>query len=339
MRKKLLSMLVLLAAVATGAVAQNYKVSVKEGTEDATSWTITPAEATTTGVAAGTEVKATYGGMKKVKSVRAKKAAAAEPAGNIVDLSTLTADYEAKDGDVLTNATTTYKVTIADGATVTLDGVTISGGSYCIKCAGDATIILKDGTTNTLASTSEEYPALSAGDAGTTLTIQGNTGALNVTSGNYSAGIGGGYSNTDETCGDIRIEGGIITAQGGDGGAGIGSDSNPGGCGNIIITGGTVTATGGADAAGIGNGQMGKCGNITITTGVTSVTATKGSDRANSIGAGYLGTCGTVTIGCTLDTDGNPVGGTTGQVSESPYTYEPNAPANVRQGVQRLERR
>ena len=70
-------MLVLLAAVATGAMAQNYKVSVKEGTEDATSWTIAPAEATTTGVAAGTTVTATYGGTKKVKSVKAKKKAAA----------------------------------------------------------------------------------------------------------------------------------------------------------------------------------------------------------------------------------------------------------------------
>ena len=78
-------MLVLLAAVVTGAVAQTtYKVSVKEGTEDATSWTITPAEATTTGVAAGTEVKATYGGMKKVKSVKAVKAApAVKPAATV----------------------------------------------------------------------------------------------------------------------------------------------------------------------------------------------------------------------------------------------------------------
>ena len=74
MRKRILSMLVLLAAVVTGAVAQtNYKVSVKEGTTDATNWTITPAEATTTGVAAGTEVKATYAGTKKVKSVKAVK--------------------------------------------------------------------------------------------------------------------------------------------------------------------------------------------------------------------------------------------------------------------------
>ena len=67
-------MLVLLMTVATGAVAQTtYKVSVKEGTEDATNWTITPAEATTTGVAAGTEVKATYSGTKHVKSVKAVK--------------------------------------------------------------------------------------------------------------------------------------------------------------------------------------------------------------------------------------------------------------------------
>ena len=38
-KKRFLSMLVLLAAVATGAVAQTtYKVSVKEGTEDASNW-------------------------------------------------------------------------------------------------------------------------------------------------------------------------------------------------------------------------------------------------------------------------------------------------------------
>ena len=83
-KTRFISMLVLLAAVATGAMAQTtYKVSVKEGTEDATSWTIAPDEATTTGVAAGTEVKATYGGTKKVKSVKAKKKAAAAPALNL----------------------------------------------------------------------------------------------------------------------------------------------------------------------------------------------------------------------------------------------------------------
>ena len=77
-------MLVLLAAVVTGAMAQTtYKVSVKEGTEDATSWTIAPPEATTTGVAQGTQVTASYGGVKKVKSVKAVKKAAAAPALNL----------------------------------------------------------------------------------------------------------------------------------------------------------------------------------------------------------------------------------------------------------------
>ena len=76
-KKRILSMLVLLAAVATGAWAQTYKVSVKEGTTDATNWAITPEAATTTGVAAGTTVTATYSGTKKVKSVKAVKKAAA----------------------------------------------------------------------------------------------------------------------------------------------------------------------------------------------------------------------------------------------------------------------
>ncbi len=90
-------MLVLLAAVATGAVAQTtYKVSVKEGTEDANSWTIAPPEATTTGVAQGTEVKATYGGTKKVKSVKAKKKAA-------VAAPTLTLGEMTQGGDPLNN--------------------------------------------------------------------------------------------------------------------------------------------------------------------------------------------------------------------------------------------
>ena len=82
-KKRFLSMLVLLAAVATGAMAQTtYKVSVKEGTDDATSWQgkagsgeyqALPLE----GLEAGTAVSVKYNGTKKVKSVKAKKKAAA----------------------------------------------------------------------------------------------------------------------------------------------------------------------------------------------------------------------------------------------------------------------
>ena len=424
-----------------------YTVTLKEGTEDADNWTITPEEAKTTGVAAGTEITATYSGTKRVKSVKAvKKGGAAPagpvtytelkggevlhvgdiievpvgqewsindayylsldynpftvvranitgnlpmmptaieaadgayyvikdnnglyyfihgdlrlpvtetsdgiyvtyngiqgsypsytfsvheptaPAGNSVDLSTLTGNYEAQNGDILTGATD-YAITIAAGATVTLDGVNISSSDYCIKCLGDATIILKDGSTNTLTSWSQNYPALWAGDAGTTLTIQGSTGALTVESGDYCAGIGGGYSNTNNTCGNIRIEGGVITAQGGNSAAGIGSDSSPATCGDIIITGGTVTATGGYSAAGIGSGSGSNalCGDITITDGVTSVTATKGNNANYSIGAGPGGTCGTITIGGTKYWENNAaVGDGATYLATSPLEYQPN---------------
>ncbi len=75
-QKRLLSMLVLLMTVVTGAwaQAQTYKVTLQEGTEDYENWTV-PAEA-----AAGSPVTATYNGSKKVKSVKAvKKAAAPAP--------------------------------------------------------------------------------------------------------------------------------------------------------------------------------------------------------------------------------------------------------------------
>ena len=45
-----------------------------------------------------------------------------------IDLSSVTADVIAQNGDVLTGTTSEYRVTIAGGATVTLSGVTISNG-------------------------------------------------------------------------------------------------------------------------------------------------------------------------------------------------------------------
>ena len=281
----------------------------------------------------------------------------------VTDLSKLTGDYTAKNGETLTGTLAgNYKISIAAGATVTLDEVTINGENdyeYAwagITCEGDATIILKDGSTNTVKGFDANYPGIYV-PSGNTLTIKGETkgtGSLNASSNGSGAGIGGGNIN----CGNIEIQGGKITATGGSGAAGIGSGSYKscgtitisggtitanGGeyaagigtgytensyCGDITISGGTVTATGGKWAAAIGSGSNGgSCGAITITSGVTSVTATKGASAPNSIGAGNSGRCGTVTIGCTLNNDGNPVGGTTGAISTSPYTYDPNAPA------------
>ena len=199
-------------------------------------------------------------------------------------------------GDVSSNF-----ITIGDGATVTLDGVKINMGSEdlpCIKCEGSATIILKDGSTNQLVNNSSNYPALWIGDEGTTLTIQGSTGSLTVTSGRYCAGIGGGYSNTNHTCGNIVIEGGIIEATGGEQGAGIGSD-NQGICGSITISGGTVTATAtGNDSnggAGIGSGYgSSSCGNIIISDG--TVIAECSNAGGAGIGSGKWSSCGNISI-------------------------------------------
>ena len=187
-----------------------------------------------------------------------------------IDLSTLTEDKTVKNGYTLTGTLNKgVKISIADGATVTLDGVTIEGiGSdwypYAgITCKGDATIILKDGTTNSVKGYEGYYPGIQ-GAEDKTLTITGN-GSLNASSNGSTPGIGSGYGS-----------------------------GRP--CGNIIIEGGTITATGGSSAAGIGSGQYSSCGNITIRSTVTHVTATKGSGASNSIGAGNNGTCGTVTI-------------------------------------------
>ena len=81
-KNKLLLLLVLLAAVVSGAWAQDpakYKITVAEGTEDADKWTISPNPAEE-----GSPVTATYNGAKKVKSVKAVKKGGAEPASLIV---------------------------------------------------------------------------------------------------------------------------------------------------------------------------------------------------------------------------------------------------------------
>ena len=186
-------------------------------------------------------------------------------------------------------------ITIEDGATVTLSGVNITGikednDHYwsAITCLGDATIILAEGTTNTLKG-SFQNSAIHVPE-GKTLTIQGK-GSLTAYGNENSAAIGAGYSRRHN-------------------------------CGNIIINGGTIIAYGCEYCGGIGAGMHGNCGDVTITENVTSVTAVKGEQTIYtsgvgapySIGAGREGRCGTVTIGG-MASDG---------VTISPYTYNPS---------------
>ena len=251
-----------------------------------------------------------------------------------LDLSTVQSDQTVYDGMTVTGTLDTehhpVKITIANNATVTLSNVEIIGvndkenNNYKwagITCEGNATIILADGTTNTVKGFYEDYPGIYV-PQNYTLAIKGETagtGSLNASSNGFGAGIGSGYASSVSFAGTIKIQGGVITATGGKYAAGIGSNHNNS-CGNINITGGTIDATGGQDAAGIGSGWGGtnqgdfsSCGMISITSGVTSVTATKGAGAPNSIGAGTgNSTCGSVAIGSK-----------TGAKSWSPYNYVP----------------
>ena len=217
----------------------------------------------------------------------------------LIDLSSLTGDYVAQDGDVLTGTlASNLKLKIAAGATVTLAGMTHHAGDYInsIECLGTANIILAEGTTNDLTRGSSDAYAglfLNNGITWSILTISG-TGTLLASGGNACAGIGG-----INYCDDIVINGGIIYATGGQFAPGIGAGANVGQTGNITINGGNITATGGEGAAGIGAGcNSSECKDITIENTVTSVTAIKGKNASESIGRGSGGnSCGTVKFG------------------------------------------
>ena len=245
-----------------------------------------------------------------------------------VDLSTLTENYVAKDGDILMGELKkNIKVSIADGATVTLRDLSIEGvkGEYGdkypwagITCEGNATIVLEGN--NTAKGFDDVYPGIYVPE-GKTLTITGD-GSLTASSNGNGAGIGAG---NNMACGDIVIEGGTITATGGSGCAGIGG-AGSGNCGNITITGGTIEATGQQSAPGIGAGDQARCGNITIENTVDMVTATAGNVAYYSIGVPASGgTCGTITIGDTQYYDGTNYASEDLQnaLKASPFIYKP----------------
>ena len=267
---------------------------------------------------------------------------------NVVTLSSGSGNVQLQNGHILTGTGgEDTRVTITDGATVTLNGVNITAiaNDYNhmwpgINCLGNAVIVLGGGTTNTIRGGDNSSGIYVPENE--TLTIQGsgtlnvtggsngagigsnfiqsscgnitiNSGTVNAAGGNYAAGIGSSHGS-NSSCGNITINGGSVTATGGTRGAGIGSGEYKSSCGSIFINGGTVTATGGENAAGIGSGfNNSSCGSISITQGVTRVTATKGSGCNNAIGAGYNSSCQSVTIG----------GVETGSITQSPFTTFP----------------
>ena len=334
-KKRFLSMLVLLAAVATGAVAQTtYKVSVKEGTDDATSWTITPAEATTTGVAQGTQVTASYGGVKKVKSVKAVKKAPAGPPSWKLTLSSPAKDLYITDNNggfitqqTLDVASTEFTVEMPELTSQTVNIVATDGSGNCWYCTQEnmsfaiGQTYQSSPTMTALGteSSADVYKMTGAGEIpdGKTVVLSGVTisngqiacsgnatiilmGTNSVTAAANTAAIEIGGSGTT-----LTITGsGSLTATGSHNCAGIGTENNGSG-GNIVINGGTVTATGGNSGAGIGTGRAknatNTCGDITINGGTVIA---QGGNSGAGIGTGLSSmssasnnTCGAITIG------------------------------------------
>ena len=256
-----------------------------------------------------------------------------------VDLSTITKSYVAQDGDVLTGTFNTniltqlnpVKISIADGASITLRDATILGidefidkengpdvhfYEYAgITCLGDATITLEG--TNHVRGFAKGYPGIHV-PKNKTLVIQGDgslyvdcngdasaigdgncvgrSGNITIKSGTIEAtGVGGpgiGVREEDNSCGIITIQGGNIRATGSKSAAGIGGDYLHSG-GIIIIEGGTIEARGGEDGAGIGGGNGGHGGSITINGG--TIKAYGGSEAAG-IGGGEDGSGGDIRI-------------------------------------------
>ncbi len=209
-----------------------------------------------------------------------------------------------RDGAILSGYTEDYFV-IEDGATVTLMNLHATCNSeHAIECAGDATIILADGSSN-------EVKAARAAicvpmDPNKTLTIKGN-GSILAKSELKGAGIGGG-DRKGHRDGNLVIDGGIITAIGNygvngknnhntDSGPGIGAGPE-GSMGDITINGGTITAKGSVFAAGIGKGfykdnTVGQVGTITINGGTIMA---YGGTEAAGIGGGKNRTGGDIFI-------------------------------------------
>ena len=143
-----------------------------------------------------------------------------------------------------------------------------SGASAVITLAGN--VFLESG----------QYCAGLQVTTGTSVTVRATKSywSLIATGGEYGAGIGGGYQ---KPAGNITVESGTITANGGRNAAGIGGGSNAAGTGTgetIRISGGTVTATGGYCGAGIGGGTD---GNGTGTNGAITIS---GQARVTAIG-------------------------------------------------------
>ena len=248
---------------------------------------------------------------------------------SVFDISNLTEDYIIPDGQTLVGTLqNAVKISIPDGATITLKGVNINGNGAIdgagITCLGDANIMIlgynevtgynngagifiPEGHTLTIDGDGYLYAQggnNSAGIGGNANTNNGNIvindGIIDARAGgSYAAPIGSGYSNyNDIESGNITINGGVISASS-NYAAAIGSGCGEG-VGDIVINGGYIEAFSHDGGAGIGAGKDGHCDSILIEGSVAKVRAYAEDSNSQKIGAGSNGTCDSITISTAL---------------------------------------
>lgn len=221
----------------------------------------------------------------------------------VVDVSTITTKEYTVNGKVHlkgNNKSKDLKIIVKEGSKLMLDNVNLTPQSEnVITCEGSTTLILS-GNNNIENGTVINSNALCSGILikNGTLTIEGS-GELKVVGKGTGPGIGAIQGAA------IVINGGTINASSSNphdssyGSPGIGVPTAQLRCGNITINGGHVTAQGGGGAAGIGTGKLSDCGDILIQGENTVVIAKKGEEsRSNvqDIGTGDSGACGTITF-------------------------------------------
>jgi hypothetical protein len=193
------------------------------------------------------------------------------------------------------NVTGNVHVILIDGSHLDLSSpLNINNSGIYVNAGSSLTIYAQstdEATIGKLTVNNSSVGSSAIGGPSSEITING--GNITASGGNGTAGIGGRGSK-------IVINNGIVTSTGGTGAAGIGGGWSGSG-GNITINGGTVFATGGFDAAGIGSGNFSQFadttnadgGIITINGGmVTSVGRTGGA----GIGGGNRADGGVITI-------------------------------------------
>lgn len=258
------------------------------------------------------------------------------------DLSKLTATDNhhpiAVDGTVIRGRLTSSlmrKISIAAGASVTLQDVTISGYHYDqypwagLTCLGDATITLVGASS--VKTYHDEYPGIYVPE-GNTLTFKGD-GSIEArarANTGYAAGIGSGKAKECSIAGNVIIENGIVDAMGsrGSGIGGVNVEGNsvfpPKNFGYLTINGGLVKAWSGRTSDNyIGIGAGASCGKVTIASNMMQTIRDLGALRYMVVS--WDGTLGTVDRNV-IAVNGTTITGTLGGVeSRKKISIEPDA--------------